>query len=85
MDIYLIRHGESYNSTIEYYDDDIKTMNPPLTERGIKQAANLAVRCKSIEFDLIISSDLSRAVQTAKQILSVVPCEFFNKSSFSGN
>jgi alpha-ribazole phosphatase len=82
MDIYLIRHGESYNSSIEHYDYEKKTMNPPLTKKGVIQAENLAMRCKSIGFDMIISSDLLRAEQTAERILSVAPCDFFTNSAF---
>ena len=51
-------------------------MNPPLTKNGIAQAINLAVGCKSIGFDIIISSDLSRAVQTAEKLKSIASCEF---------
>ncbi|MDR1001281.1 MAG: histidine phosphatase family protein [Clostridiales bacterium] len=82
MEIYLIRHGECYNSTIEYYDAEKKTMNPPLTYKGMMQAEKLAVRCKTIGFDMIISSDLLRAVQTAEKIKIVTSCEFSTTPAF---
>jgi len=75
MELYLIRHGECYSPAVEYYDRAKKTMNPPLTEKGIRQAWQLADRCKAIGFDLIISSDLKRAVQTVEAIRSVSSCE----------
>ena len=76
MEIYLIRHGESRGSSMEYYDDEKQRMNPPLTEQGMRQAEQLAARCASIGFDRIVASDLLRAEQTAKKIASVVPCAF---------
>ena len=82
MDIFLIRHGECYNSSIEHYDIDKKTMNPPLTEKGLMQAEKLAVRCKNFGFDLIVSSDLSRAIQTAEKMIALAPCELSISSDY---
>lgn len=82
MDIYLIRHGECYNSPIEYYDHEKKTINPPLTEKGISQAERLGMRCKNIAFDKIITSDLIRAMQTAEKITDIAPCEVSTCSDF---
>ena len=75
MDIFLIRHGERCNSTMDHYDSDKKIIDPPLTEKGIRQAEKLADRCKSIGFDMIFSSDYIRAVQTAEKLVAVAPCE----------
>ena len=77
MDIFLIRHGECHKSAMKYYDLEKKTMNPPLTEKGIIQAEKLALRCQSIGFDVLFSSDLIRAWQTTEKILSLYLCEFF--------
>lgn len=36
MEIYLIRHGNCYKSTKEYYNNEKRTMDPPLTPKGAK-------------------------------------------------
>ncbi|MEA4833198.1 MAG: histidine phosphatase family protein [Oscillospiraceae bacterium] len=65
MDLYLIRHGESFRSLPEYYNYERQVMDPPLTEKGIEQAKLLSQRCKKLQLDVILTSDLSRAQQTA--------------------
>ncbi len=65
MELYLIRHGESFKSAAEYYDDIKKTMNPPLTEKGVFQAKKLADKLSAVRFDSIYTSDLTRALNTA--------------------
>jgi len=45
-----------------------------LSDKGVAQAKKLAIRCKSIGFERIVSSDLSRAVQTAEILVSYAPC-----------
>ena len=57
-------------------------MNPPLTAKGIRQAEQLAKRCGTMQFDLVISSDLSRAVQTAEKMIAVAACEIVINSAF---
>lgn len=74
MDIYLIRHGECFAPSFEFYDAEKKAMDPPLTEKGIVQAEQLAARCKTIGFDMVFSSDLTRAMQTAEKMISAAPC-----------
>lgn len=59
MDLYIIRHGESQGNV----GQDVE--NPRLTELGQKQAELLALRLRNIKFDAILSSSLTRAVQTA--------------------
>lgn len=59
MDLYIIRHGESQGNA----GQDVE--NPHLTELGEKQAEFLALRLRNIKFDAILSSPLTRAVQTA--------------------
>ena len=62
MDLYIIRHGESQGNVGIEVDD------PHLTELGQKQAELLALRLRNINFDVILSSPLTRAVQTATPI-----------------
>lgn len=66
MEIYLIRHGECYSSSNTYYDTSKRTMDPPLTERGIQQAKELSLYVADVSFDKIYCSDLKRAIQTAE-------------------
>lgn len=61
----FLRHGRSLA------DDEGKhegQYDSPLTEIGIRQAKNIAEILKSYDFDLIISSPLKRALQTAEII-----------------
>lgn len=59
MDLYIIRHGESQGNI------GLDVEDPKLTELGEKQAELLALRLRNIKFDAILSSPLTRAVQTA--------------------
>lgn len=63
--IYIVRHGETdhnVNHITQGHTDSSLTLN------GIKQAEDLALLFKDIQFDTIYSSDLSRAVHTAEII-----------------
>jgi broad specificity phosphatase PhoE len=71
----LIRHGETeWNVTGRYQGQ----ANPPLNENGRNQAHKLADKLAAIGLDLLISSPLQRAAQTATIIASQigVPCVF---------
>ena len=59
MDLYIIRHGESQGNI------GLDVEDPKLTELGHKQAELLALRLRNIDFDAILSSPLTRAIQTA--------------------
>ena len=65
MDLYLVRHAETYGNTGA---DD--SADPVLTERGRKQAKLLAARLAELPFDAVFCSPLLRAVTTAQEILS---------------
>lgn len=63
--LYLVRHGET--------EWNVKKINQgqsesSLTENGIKQAKETALKLKDIKFDAIFSSDLSRTHRTAEII-----------------
>ncbi len=65
MKIYLVRHGQT--------DYNLKNLfqgitDNPLNETGIKQAEELAQMLKEVKFDVIFSSPLRRALQTAEII-----------------
>jgi broad specificity phosphatase PhoE len=64
MLLYLVRHGQSeWNKANIHQTPDV-----PLSDDGLKQAEFLAKRLKNIHFDLIYSSPIKRARQTAEII-----------------
>ena len=63
MKLYVIRHGESESNREKLWTG---WANPPLTERGKEEARLAGKLISGISFDRIFSSDLERAVQTAK-------------------
>ena len=69
MELWLIRHGETEQATLENYDRRKKAPNPPLTPKGKFQAQALANRLKNITFSRIISSDMDRAIHTASYLM----------------
>lgn len=62
MEIVLIRHGESTANVETRWQGQ---GNSPLTDRGRHQAETLARRLGPDPFDLVVASDLDRAVDTA--------------------
>ncbi|HWI66425.1 MAG TPA: histidine phosphatase family protein [Symbiobacteriaceae bacterium] len=60
MELYLVRHGQSEGNIVSY---DVPDGN--LTSLGLRQAEEAAVRLAGEGIDLIISSPLRRALQTA--------------------
>ena len=67
MELYLIRHGIAQESNREIKDEE-----RILTEQGIKRAQKVAQRFKDLDlsFDLIATSPLVRAQQTAEILIS---------------
>jgi len=63
--IYLIRHGESEWNILRKIQGH---KDIPLTDRGIKQANLIANRLVYEDIDIIYSSDLKRACDTARTI-----------------
>ena len=64
MNLYILRHGIAADRGQEYPDDDLR----PLTGKGIKRMRREArgMRAIGVAPDLIISSPLVRAFQTAE-------------------
>lgn len=67
MEIVLIRHGEP-----EWVKDGRAVVDPPLTERGLSQALQLADSLRGQAFDEILVSPLVRARQTAAPLLDAL-------------
>jgi len=62
--IYFIRHGESVDATLPIF----QSKNSPLSPKGISQVQNVASRLKDIDFDLLVSSTMPRAKESASYI-----------------
>lgn len=79
MILYLVRHGESEANKNNFHH----TPEVPLSELGLQQAHNTAKRFKNIDIDLIYSSPLMRAKQTAEIINKKikVPIEYWDDLS----
>lgn len=57
-----IRHGQTdYNLERRYAG----SIDVPLNEKGIEDAKNAAIRLRDYDFDIVITSKLRRAIQTA--------------------
>lgn len=70
-ELYIVRHGE----TVENKDEVIQgQLDGTLTERGIEQARSLGsnLRDAGIDFDVIITSPLRRAYDTALEVARFV-------------
>ena len=68
MILYVVRHGESVFNTEGRYGGIIDT---PLTPKGLEQAKQLAEKLNEIVFEVIITSSLTRARQTAEIIKEI--------------
>jgi probable phosphoglycerate mutase len=61
--LYLVRHGETFDNANQIMQGQTQGM---LNENGIRQAKELCLQLADKHFDVIVSSDLNRAIQTAK-------------------
>lgn len=66
MRLIVIRHGETEWNTQHRYQGQLDS---PLTATGRKQAEAIGRRLAGFDFDRLVSSDLGRAVDTAKAIV----------------
>mgnify|MGYP001557881154 CR=1 FL=1 len=65
-EIYLVRHGKTRLNDKQII---IGHLNPSLMKSSLLETKRLALKLKDLDFDVIFSSDLKRAVQTSKIIL----------------
>ncbi len=69
MKLIIIRHGESEANAKGISQGNLdEWIDTPLTEKGKKQAKAVAKRLEDEDIEIIISSDLKRAKQTAEEI-----------------
>lgn len=64
MLIYIVRHGEVNHNLLKIYSNE----NEDLNFNGIKQAERLRNKIKDLDYDIIMSSPLKRAIHTANII-----------------
>lgn len=65
MKLYVVRHGETLANTLKTVSGDKES---PLTIRGISQAKELGLLFSAVSFDVVFSSPLLRALDTARFI-----------------
>lgn len=66
MPVYLIRHGQSeFNAAFNSSGKDPMIFDAPLTDKGRKQAEEARVLVADLGIKQVITSPLTRAVQTA--------------------
>lgn len=69
--LYLVRHGESKGNCGEWQNmPDAVSEDPPLTEKGIRQAELLGEYWAEYPLDCILTSGLHRALRTASEVAS---------------
>lgn len=70
MTLFMIRHGETLGNVQKLFYGN---MDYPLTDKGRAQAAELKPLLANYSFDRVYSSDISRAVETAR--LAIPGCQ----------
>lgn len=65
MDLYIVRHGETGYNKMDLLQGRIDI---PLNQKGIEQAEQTRKELEQVTFDVVISSPLKRAIETAKII-----------------
>lgn len=73
MHVYFVRHGESEGNLTKVHQG----VDTPLSPEGIAQSRALALRFALLPVDMVISSDLKRALGTAEIIADAVGKEVF--------
>lgn len=67
--IYIARHGESTANRDGVYGGQM--LKAPLTKKGLEQAHLLGESVKPLDADVIVSSPIERALDTAKVVKEV--------------
>lgn len=77
LELYLIRHAQSRGNAGETPEDAAvaEIHDPPLSERGLRQAEMLGEGFSDTDFDAVYASFLQRTVMTARGLLSRQPGE----------
>ena len=72
MDIFILRHGETDWNSKRLFQGHTDI---PLNKKGKSQAIRIARALKGRKIDIIISSDLKRAFQTAQAVKTTLKCK----------
>lgn len=71
--MFLVRHGERADSAIPGWKDSAENpYDPPLTQRGLRQAQRLGFRLRKEGIQHIYCSPFLRTAQTADQVASIL-------------
>lgn len=79
--IFVIRHGQTQANVDKVFQD----FNDPLTELGYKQIEYVAQRAVELQPEVIISSTMQRALETAKRIQKTTQAELVEQESLREN
>jgi len=71
--VLLVRHGQGEHNARSGGEHNYNRADPPLTEKGLKQASALRENAAFSGCELLVVSPLSRAVQTAATIFGETP------------
>ncbi|KAH3756266.1 phosphoglycerate mutase [Pelomyxa schiedti] len=75
--IFLCRHGFRVDyEDLTWVPKATYPHDPPLSDEGIKQAEDLALRLKTENIDVIVSSPFTRALHTAKIIAEILNVKY---------
>lgn len=82
--VYFVRHGETDNNAEQKFNSP----DTPLSETGEKQALEIANRCARLPIELIVTSTMKRAEQTAsiisqKKQVPVESSDFFVEGRYT--
>jgi len=66
INLYMVRHGETYFNFLHRFQG---WSDAPLTSKGIQHGLDAGARLGNVHFDGAYSSDLTRAIHTARYIL----------------
>lgn len=72
MKLYMVRHGQSQTNLEKCFTGQA---DAPLTDQGREDARRAGKLLKKISFDRVYSSDLTRAVETARIALGCEPVQ----------
>ena len=70
IELVFARHGETENNKNGIL---MGQLDSPLNENGLREAEELAESLKKFKFDVILTSDLKRAMQCCEKISNVFP------------
>ena len=79
MSLYVVRHGQTEYNKKGIFQGHIDV---PLNEKGKEQALEIAKKIEKIDIDVIISSPLTRALQTAQTIANKKKLDIITDKQF---